>query len=82
MSVDLPSQQACVSIVGDNDGIQWSGRGRKEGQRFRCERDFGLWVPDKLDGIADEESKCAILVLVILVAIFHKEIYSHLDLLL
>ena len=37
---------------------------------------------DKLDGIADEEYKCAILVLVILVAIFHKEMYTHLDLLL
>ena len=37
---------------------------------------------DELDGIADEESKCAILVLVILVATFHKEMYTHLDLLL
>ena len=36
---------------------------------------------DELDGIADEESKCAILVLVILVAIFHKEMCTHLDLL-
>ena len=37
---------------------------------------------DELDGIVDEESKCAILVLVILVATFHKEMYTHLDLLL
>jgi hypothetical protein len=37
---------------------------------------------DKLDGIADEESKCAILVLEILVAIFCKEMYTHFDLLL
>ena len=36
---------------------------------------------DELDGIADEESKCAIFVLVILVAIFHKEMCTHLDLL-
>ena len=74
--MDLPSQQACVNIAGDSAGIQRSGRGREGGERYRYERDFGLWVPDKLDGIADEESKCAILVLVILVAIFHKEIYS------
>jgi hypothetical protein len=37
---------------------------------------------DKLDGIADEEGKCAILVLAILVAIFRKEMYTHFDLLL
>jgi hypothetical protein len=37
---------------------------------------------DKLDGIADEESKCAILFLEILVAIFPKEMYTHFDLLL
>jgi hypothetical protein len=37
---------------------------------------------DKLDGIADEESKSAILVLAILVAIFCKEMYTHFDLLL
>ena len=37
---------------------------------------------DKLDGIADEESKCAILVLEILVAILCKEMYTHFDLLL
>ena len=71
-----------MGIAGDSAGIQRSGRGREEGQRYRCERDFGLWVLDKLEGIADEESKCAILVLVILVATFHKEMYTHLDLLL
>ena len=37
---------------------------------------------DKLEGIANEESKCIVLVLVILVAIFQKEMYTHLDLLL
>jgi hypothetical protein len=37
---------------------------------------------DKLDGITNEESKCAILVLAILVAIFHKEMHTHFDLLL
>ena len=36
---------------------------------------------DKFDGIADEESECTILVLAILVAIFSKEMYTHLDLL-
>jgi hypothetical protein len=33
---------------------------------------------DKLDGIADEESKSAILVLAILEAIFRKEMYTYL----
>ena len=37
---------------------------------------------DKLDCVADEESKCAILVLVILVDIFCKKMYTHFDLLL
>ena len=37
---------------------------------------------DKLDGIADEESECAILVLEILVAIFCKKMYTHFDLVL
>jgi hypothetical protein len=37
---------------------------------------------NKLDGIVDEESKCAILVLEILVAIFCKEMYTHFDLFL
>ena len=37
---------------------------------------------DKLDGIADEESKCTILVLAILVATFCKEMYTHFDLIL
>ena len=39
-------------------------------------------TPDKCDGIADEESKCLILALVILVAIFCKETYTHFNLLL
>ena len=34
---------------------------------------------DKLDGIADEESKSTILVLAILVAIFCKEMHTHFD---
>ena len=38
--------------------------------------------PDKLDGVADEECECAILVLPILVAIFFKKMYTHFDLLL
>jgi hypothetical protein len=37
---------------------------------------------DKLDGIADEESKSAILVLAILEAIFRKEMHTHFDLFL
>jgi hypothetical protein len=37
---------------------------------------------DKLDGIADEESKCAILVLAILESIFRKGMHTHFDLLL
>jgi hypothetical protein len=37
---------------------------------------------DKIYGIADEESKCAILVLEILVAIFCKVTYTHFYLLL
>jgi hypothetical protein len=37
---------------------------------------------DKLDGIADEERKSTILVLATLEAIFRKEMYTHIDLLL
>jgi hypothetical protein len=37
---------------------------------------------DKLDRIANEESKCTILVLAILVTIYCKEMYTHFDLLL
>jgi hypothetical protein len=37
---------------------------------------------NKLDGIADEERKSAILVLAILEAIFRKEMYTHFDLFL
>ena len=70
MSVDLPSQQACVRIAGDSAGIQGSGREREGEQRCRYERDIGIW---------DEESKCAILVLAILAAIFCKEMYTHFD---
>jgi hypothetical protein len=39
-------------------------------------------ILDKIDRIADEESKCTILVLEISVAIFCKEMYTHFDLLL
>ena len=41
-----------------------------------------LEILDKLDGIADEKSEFAILVLAILVAIFCKKMYTHFDLLL
>ena len=41
-----------------------------------------LEIIDKLDGIADEQSECTILVLAILVAIFCKEMYTHFDLVL
>ena len=45
--------------------------------------DYGsLEVLNKLDGVADEESECDILVLAILVTIFRKEKYTHFDLLL
>ena len=45
--------------------------------------DYGsLEFLNKLDGVADEESECAILVLAILVTIFRKEMYTHFDLLL
>ena len=37
---------------------------------------------DGLDGVADEESECTILVLANLVAIFCKEMYTHFDMLL
>jgi hypothetical protein len=37
---------------------------------------------NKLDGIADEESKSAILVLAILEAIFRKAMHTHFDLFL
>ena len=37
---------------------------------------------DKIDGIADEKSEFAILVLVILVVILYKKKYTHFDLLL
>ena len=43
--------------------------------------DYGsLEFLNKLDGVADEESECAIL-LAILVTIFRKEVYTHFDLL-
>ena len=45
--------------------------------------DYGFFeCLDKLDGIADEESECAILDLAILVAIFCKKMYTHFDLFL
>ena len=37
---------------------------------------------DKLDGIVDEESECATLVLTILVAILYKNLYTYFDMLL
>ena len=42
--------------------------------------DYGLSeYLDKFDGITDEESKCIILVLAILEALFGKEMYTHFD---
>ena len=60
-------------------GSEWEGRDVDVSGIFG----YGYFeCLDKLDGIADEESKCAILVLEILVAIFCKEMYTHFDLLL
>ena len=44
-----------------------------------CDYGFSEFL-DKLDGIINEESECAILVLAILVTMFFKEMYTHFDL--
>ena len=54
-------------------GYKGAGRGERKGRDVDVSDISGyglLKLLDKLDGIADEESKCAILVLVLLVAIF------------
>ena len=61
------------------------GGGEREGRDVNLSGifDYGCFeYLDKLDGIADEESKCAILVLAILADIFRKEMNTHFDLLL
>jgi hypothetical protein len=62
------------------------GGGEREGRDVDVSGVCGygfLEILDKLDGIADEESKSnTILLLEILVAIFYKEMYTHFDLLL
>ena len=65
-------------------GYNGVGEGEREGRAVDVSgiSGYGFFkFLEKLDCIADEESKCAILVLVILVAIFHKEMCTHLDLL-
>ena len=57
-------------------GYKGVGGGERKGGNIDVSGicDYGLSeFLDKLDGIADEESECAILVLEILVAIFCKE---------
>ena len=46
-----------------------------------CGYGFSEFI-DKLDGIVDEESKCLILALEILVAVLYKEMDTHFDMLL
>jgi hypothetical protein len=66
-------------------GYKGVGRGEKKGRNVDvsgiCGYGFFEFL-DKLDGITNEESKSAILVLAILEAIFHEEMYTHFDLLL
>ena len=66
-------------------GYKGVGRGERESRDVDVSGmfEYGFYeFLDKLDGIADEESKCSILVLAILVAIFCKEMYTHFDLVL
>jgi hypothetical protein len=66
-------------------GHKGLGGGERKGRNVDVSGIFGyrsFEFLDKLDGIADEESKCCILVLEILAAIFCKEMYTHFDLLL
>ena len=62
-------------------GYKGAGGGKREGRYVDVSGIQGysfLECLDKLDGIADEENKCAILVLAILVTIFRKEMYYSL----
>jgi hypothetical protein len=66
-------------------GYKGVGGGKRKGRDVDVSGILGygyLEYLDKLDGIADEESKSAILVLAILEAIFRKEMHTHFDLLL
>ena len=66
-------------------GYKGVGGGERKGRNVDVSgilRDEIFECLDKLDGIADEESECVILVLGILVAIFCKEMYTHFHLLL
>ena len=66
-------------------GYKGAGRGEGEGGDIDVSRILGYGVLeflDKLDGIGDEKSEFAILVLAFLVVIFCKEMYTHFDLLL
>jgi hypothetical protein len=65
-------------------GYKGVGGSERKGRDVDVSRIFGYGFfefLDKLDGIADEESKSAILVLAILEAIFRKEMHTHFDLL-
>ena len=62
-------------------GYKGAGGGKREGRDINVSRIKVysiLECLDKLDSIADEENKCAILALAILVAIFRKEMYHSL----
>ena len=66
-------------------GHKGVGRGEREGRDVDVSHisDYRLFeFLDKLDGIGDEKSEFAILVLVILVVILYKKKYTHFDLLL
>jgi hypothetical protein len=61
------------------------GRGERKGRNVDVSGICGYGFfefHNKLDGIADEESKSAILVLAILEVIFRNEMHTHFDLLL
>ena len=66
-------------------GYKGLGWGEGEGRYVNVSGTSGygvLEILDKLDGITDEKSEFAILVLAFLVVIFCKEKYTHFDLLL
>ena len=62
-------------------GYKGAGGGKREGGDVDVSGTYGYSVfecLDELDGIADEENKCTILVLAILIAIFRNEMYYSL----
>ena len=66
-------------------GYKGVGGGERKGRDINVSGilDYGIFeFLNELDAITDEESKRAILVLVILAAIFCKEMYTHFDLVL